>query len=198
MNIRNVIPGALSACLLCSAAAHGAGFGGPYVAVGGGQSQFGTLSGDFDERSTAYKGFVGYAFGDYLALEAAYFSTGDHSANVRGVELTSTFAGFNGSILLRAPKGGAFAFYIKAGYASYDYELHTANPNARTSSDSRTDISYGAGFNFVLRNGLMLRLEIEGIDIGRLDFAIPVAGVGNVNIGDADLNLTTLLVGYQF
>jgi hypothetical protein len=185
-------------CCLHFSTAHAEKLGGPYFAVGGGQSTTSAFGGEFKENSPSYKGIFGYQFGDYIAVEAAYFNADDHSMTEDTLTVAAGITGYNASLLLRAPKGGSFAFFLKAGYASYEWELSATLPGIAVplGTVEDDDVSYGAGINYVLRNGLLLRLEYEGIAMG--NFTFRAAPAATLNVGDVDFTVVTLAVGYKF
>lgn len=121
----------------------------------------------FDEKSTPWRGFVGYRLGlipilDFAA-EAGYRSFGTASATVGGVASEYKTKGFDGALLAIFPFLGADLF-AKAGVLQYDLDRRWG---ASTASYSGTAPMFGVGVGFrVWRVGV--RLEYERFDVDEL------------------------------
>jgi hypothetical protein len=130
-----------------------------YVTPGG--------NGLFDEKSTPWRGFVGYRLGlipllDFAA-EGGYRSFGSASATVGGVSSEYKTKGFDGALLAIFPFLGADVF-AKVGVLQYDLDRRWG---ASTTSYSGTAPMYGVGVGFrVWRFGV--RLEYERFDVDQL------------------------------
>lgn len=143
-----------------------------YVGVGTGQAVTtdpvtaagGTL---FDEKSTPWRGFVGYRLGlipilDF-AVEGGYRSFGTASATVGGVASEYKTSGFDGALLAIFPLLG-FDLFGKAGVLRYDLDRQWG---ASTASFSGTAPMFGVGAGFrVWRLGV--RVEYEHFDVDQL------------------------------
>lgn len=121
----------------------------------------------FDEKSTPWRGFVGYRLGllpilDFAA-EAGYRSFGTASTTVGGVASEYKTKGFDGALLAIFPFLGADLF-AKAGVLQYDLDRRWG---ASTASYSGTAPMFGVGVGFrVWRVGV--RLEYERFDVDEL------------------------------
>jgi hypothetical protein len=121
----------------------------------------------FDEKSTPWRGFVGYRLGlipifDF-ALEGGYRSFGAAKATVGGIASEYKTSGFDGALLAIFPVLG-FDLFGKAGVLRYDLDRTWGGS---TTSYSGTAPMYGAGLGFrVWRLGV--RLEYERFDIDQL------------------------------
>ena len=185
-NWRTLALGIAAAFCLNSQARADSGSG-YYMGVAGGISELGVDKRGFAEKTIAYKGFAGYAFSDYMALELAYLNGGNAStpsdAVVAGGTLEVETRGLNASILFRARTGSAFAVYGKVGYSQYDFELRDTLDGATVADEKISDgaISYGLGLTYTFFEHMMVKFEYEG-----------------VNVADGDLNALLLGIGYKF
>ncbi|MCA3130693.1 MAG: outer membrane beta-barrel protein [Betaproteobacteria bacterium] len=121
----------------------------------------------FDEKSTPWRGFVGYRLGlipilDF-ALEGGYRSFGTAKATVGGVASEYKTSGFDGALLAIFPLLG-FDLFGKAGVLRYDLDR---NWGGNTSSFNGTAPMYGVGAGFrVWRVGV--RVEYERFEVDQL------------------------------
>src|SRR5262245_39488158 len=126
MSKRMLYVAALALGLTMASHARADEFSGPYLGASIGQATLSVEDTPFHETDTGFKGFVGYAFSDLFAIEAAYIDAGTPTLEINGPggvgEVAASLTGINASILLRARKGSAFAFFVKLGYAQYEVE----------------------------------------------------------------------------
>jgi opacity protein-like surface antigen len=178
---------AIAAAFFASAQVRADSGSGYYMGIAGGISELGVDKRQFAQNTIAYKGFVGYGFSDYMALELAYLNGGnattESDAVAVGGDLEVETKGLNASILFRARTGSAFAVYGKVGYSQYDFDLVDTLDGAVIAEERISDgaISYGLGLTYTFFEHLMVKFEYEG-----------------VNVADGDLNALLLGVGYKF
>ena len=153
---------------------------GPYVGVGWGRlnlnirslSDVGTATTDIVKSDNdAWKGFVGYRFNPYIAVEAAYIdfgrsgdrfnatgSNGNYNVNISG------FAPYLvGSIPL-----GPVEVFAKVGSYFYDSKVKVNFDNLDSSLDSthsRNDFIYGGGLGYTFLDHVTLRAEYETLEL---------------------------------
>lgn len=121
----------------------------------------------FDEKTTPWRGFVGYRFGlipilDF-ALEGGYRSVGTASATVNGMASQYKIKGLDGAVLAIFPFLGVDVFG-KAGVMRYDLD-RTWGGITTSFSDTAPMYGVGAGFR-VWRLGV--RVEYERFNVDQL------------------------------
>ena len=143
---------------------HGLFIGG---AAGYGSQELSVSTGNFQDNTTAWKGFVGYRFVRFIGVEAAYVDFGNASdtldfggGTTTDVNLKTT--GETAEIVGTLPLGSFLEIYGKAGYLWWN-----AKTDDSTNSDTTTgsDPVYGAGAKIVFAKKMAVRLEYEQFDI---------------------------------
>ena len=183
MSVRCFACAVLLAGMLLACQAQADEYSGPYVGASFGQARLALDDTPFHETDAAFKAFAGYAFSDLLALEVAYVDGGAPTLDLNGSSVEAQLSGVNASILLRARKGSAFAFFLKLGYASYEVES-TGVVNGATllqGTDTEEDVTAGIGATYLFADRFILRLEYEAL-----------------NVDDGEFTLVTLGAGYKF
>jgi OOP family OmpA-OmpF porin len=154
--------------LACSAPAH-AEDSGAYVGFGVGEAS--NKVGEFDDSSTLYKAFGGYAFNQYFAAELAYVDAGVQRDRIGDLELSNEASGVIASAILRLPLTQGFALYGKIGHAFYDAKATARLGNLReTETESENDLTYGFGVELAVWRGLRVRAEYEIVDVNEGDY----------------------------
>jgi len=130
----------------------GAGLGGAI------SSDFCLLAGpDCKDTDTSVRGFAGYQFNRYLAVEAGYHDFGDNRDNTT----TASAKGQAGELvgILSYPFLKEFAVFGKAGV--YRGRLRGATPAGASFNESNTDLTLGAGLQWYLFENFSLRGEYQ-------------------------------------
>ncbi len=127
----------------------------------------------FSDEDTAFKILAGWSFNKYLAVELEYVDGGTQEDSVDGLEAAISSDGAIAALLARWPVNGAFAPYVKAGYAFYDTSIKvTDGVNAASESSSDSDPVCGGGLEFSFGKNFRLRAEFEKVDVPDAAFEI--------------------------
>jgi opacity protein-like surface antigen len=172
----------------------------------------------FDEKDTAWKGFVGYGINDMLAVELDYADLGSMRMSTTmmagdpgalqpaGIAIDRATTGFGAGLVVGAPltpqisifgRVGAFRSKLKASAAlAGNIVFSNGNPSETTRSTTHTETvtKVGAGLDWALwRNG-GLRLEwARYLEVGK-----PFAIGGTGTTGEADIDVVTLGAVFRF
>jgi OmpA-OmpF porin, OOP family len=126
---------------------------------------------DDNERDTGFKGFGGYQFNKYWAIESGYYDLGDFGYTSNTVPLGSLHGVYEGrgmylDALLHMPFTPKFSAFLRAG-AAYTQSrgafegtglVNVTNPNAL---DDSVDYKFGAGLEYMFTQRFGMRLEAE-------------------------------------
>jgi OOP family OmpA-OmpF porin len=190
MKLARVVAGAI--VLSATAGAAFADDGGWYIGLGAGQSQsklnenqvLGEISAPgytpgpltWDNHGNAYKGFVGYGFSRFFAIEGSYFDLGkfDYSAPTTpggaiGAETkVHGFAADLVGIIPFTPRFSAFAKIGASDASTHDAFAATAPDSLAAGSAQhwKTNPKFGGGLQYDLARHLALRAEWERYRIG--------------------------------
>jgi hypothetical protein len=131
-----------------------------------------------DDDDRAWKAFVGYRFGPYISVEAAYIDfgkpNGRSDASGSSGDYRLRLKGFAPYVIGTLPLGPVELF-AKIGYYFYDVDLRVDidDPLAPDfdSSKSDEDLLYGGGIGATFLQHLNVRLEYERIDSDVIDDA---------------------------
>jgi OmpA-OmpF porin, OOP family len=139
-------------------------------------------SGTEDEWDIGYKGFLGYQFNKYIAVEGHYAKLGKLDIQLGNGDTfvvhdtkytangTPAVSGDGSSIghsgLISLPVNKTFSPYLRLGVHLWDYELVTPT---YTRDFSGKNLTYGLGSQFNLGESLALRAEFEGYNFGNSD-----------------------------
>ena len=153
---------------------------GPYLGVGWGRlnlnirnlSDVGTATTDIvKSNDNAWKGFVGWRFNPYIAVEGAYIDFGRAGDRFTATGSNGNYAvnmsGFAPFVVGSIPFGPVEVF-AKAGSYFYDVKVKVDFDNQNSSLDSthsRNDFIYGGGLGFTIADHVALRAEYETLDI---------------------------------
>ena len=157
---------------------------------------FGTTEFTNDDRHFSYKGFLGYEFNKYFALEGGYFDLGNFDFSARTAppgRLTGNIEldGFNLDAVVSAPFTDAFSVFARMGAnhaKATDNFVGTGAVNVLDPSRSKraTNFKVGAGLQYDFTPSFGMRMEVERY---RIDDAVG-------NRGDIDVATVGLL--YRF
>jgi len=126
---------------------------------------------DDNERDTGFKGFGGYQFNKYWAIESGYYDLGDFGYTSYTVPSGSLHGVYEGrgmylDALLHMPFTPKFSAFLRAG-AAYTQSrgafegtglVNVTNPNAL---DDSVDYKFGAGLEYMFTRRFGMRLEGE-------------------------------------
>ena len=142
-----------------------------YIGVGAGLTFYDVdLSelggGNFDDDVTSAKFYAGYAFNDYFAAEATYYSFAD--ASVGSVETPSGLVGADASVdgiaafaVGMYPVSKRVNLMLKLGVLDWDADISV---NDTSGSNDGTDIVYAVGVSYALSKALLVVAEWESFD----------------------------------
>lgn len=131
-----------------------------------------------DDSDRSWKGFIGWRFNKYIAVEAAWIdfgeATDDFSSSGTSGDYRVRVSGIAPYVIGTIPLGPVELFG-KAGYYFYDVDASTdldqpLSPSFNSKS-SEQDFVYGAGVGVTFLQHLNVRLEYERIDSDVIDDA---------------------------
>lgn len=137
-----------------------------------------------DKTDTGWKGYLGYRFNRFFALEGGYADLGEATFNTTiigapspyvtpfPINATATADGVTFAGVLYLPLTERFSFLAKAGMFRWQAEFTERIPGTGITRVSRsereTDPAYGAGAELGLTDALRLRVEFERFkDVGK-------------------------------
>lgn len=151
-----------------------------------------------DDTDTGYKAFLGYQFGDYVALEGGYVNLGELEAGadvpVTAVAAFEVQGGFI-SVVPQIPIGNIGAIYGRLGLTIGDAKLTARVPSIgfdESDSGSAAGVSFGVGGAINL-GPTTLRVEWERYSF---DEAFTVAGE-DIDAPDIDFISGSVLVRFR-
>jgi OmpA-OmpF porin, OOP family len=121
-----------------------------------------------DNKDIGWKILGGYQFNPNFGLEAAYIDFGKATASgvVLGVNVDGSAKATAAELVAvgNVPVGAGFSIYGKAGVFRWDADLSVSAPTAgfrASTSDSGTDLTFGAGvrYDFNLRGAVRLEWQ---------------------------------------
>jgi len=125
---------------------------------------------NFDRDLTAYKGFLGYRFNKYFAIEGAYIDAQEatqHYGDVLSISLSGS--GWQAAAVGTYWFGDHFNVFGRAGNNWYDSEVRVSNGiESITSRDHVDAFGWGAGIGAVWDRALF-RVEYEKVDFDDVD-----------------------------
>lgn len=130
--------------------------------AGYGSQELSISTGNFQDNTTAWKGFVGYRLMKFIGFEAAYVDFGNASDTISGTDFSLKTTGETAEVVGTLPIGSFLEIYGKAGYLWWN-----AKGDDSTSTDTTTgsDAVYGGGVKLVFAKKAAVRLEYEQFDI---------------------------------
>lgn len=126
---------------------------------------------NYDDSDTGFKVFGGYSVNQNFAIEASYFDLGEGSGSFDDfgdqINFDVGVSGFGVSAVGVLPLSDMFSLFGKLGYASYDIDAHVniVGVGSGSSSDSQSDLMYGAGAALSFAERFEARLEFEAINV---------------------------------
>jgi hypothetical protein len=122
---------------------------------------------DIDDDDFGWKGYVGYQFVPWLAVEGGYVDFGEVEDATTNFTVRSELDGWDAFVVGKIPI--AFVdLFGKVGIISYDLDVDLDPDVGDNISSSDEDIAYGVGaaFNF---GKLAIRAEAERFDVSDID-----------------------------
>lgn len=122
---------------------------------------------DIDDEDFAWKGYAGFQFLPWLALEAGYVDFGDVEGDTPDFDVESKLDGWDAFLVGNLPLGFIDVF-AKVGVIAWDLDLDIDDdlPESDVSTDGE-NLAYGVGAGFELGR-VTLRAEAEGFDVDDL------------------------------
>ncbi len=142
----------------------GPGESGFYVGAGLGRASTDLNSGGIsgDDRDNAWKGFGGYQFNRYFAVEGGYLDLGRASVAGTGGTLSSDSTAWQASLVGSLPLGQQFALIGKVGVARTETDtISTIGGTPVAANDRNTDPTYGLGLRYDFTKAFGVRGEWE-------------------------------------
>jgi OOP family OmpA-OmpF porin len=149
---------------LAATVAHADEKKGLYIGAGAGygSTELSVSTGDFQDNTTAYKGFVGYRFMRFIGFEAAYVDFGNASDTIANTEFSVKTKGETAEVTGTIPIGSFLEIYGKYGYLWWDAK---SDDSTNSDSNSGNDPVYGGGVKLIFAKKFAVRLEYEQFDI---------------------------------
>jgi opacity protein-like surface antigen len=124
-------------------------------------------------KPSVYMVDVGYQLNRYFAIEGGYVSSSHETYSATGGNLAAPLtasAGANGwklSGVITESIGKKFSFLAKMGIADFTISGSISGPNGVASaSNSKSDVTYGAGLKYDFTNVLFGRLDVDRYTVG--------------------------------
>lgn len=121
-----------------------------------------------DADSTTFRVFAGYAFSDYVGLEASYLDLGtfEDSVDVAGVpvDVSADADGFSFAAVGRLPLGEKFSLRGKAGVFFWDGQSTVNGITENDPSDQNAFVGAGFGYDLSQKASLFLDLDYYDLD----------------------------------
>lgn len=186
--------GGLAALLLLPAT----GFGQLYLGGGAGQSTYQDVDQveeactaigavcDVDDTDSAFKAYLGYRFGQFLAIEGGYVDLGEATATSAAPVARATLSAEGGylALLPRLPIGTAGTIFGRIGLSGVEAKLNATAPGVSSSDSSgAAGLVFGVGAEIQLTPNLAIRGEWERHSF---DEALDIAGV-EIDAPDVDM-----------
>ncbi len=123
---------------------------------------------DIDDEDFAWKGFVGFQFLPWLAVEGGYVDFGDVEDGSDVLNVDATLDGWDAFLVGNLPIAFIDVF-AKVGVISWDLDVDVSDDvdDVDVSSDGE-DLAYGVGAALDLGR-LAIRAEAEAFDVGDVD-----------------------------
>lgn len=182
---------ALAAAMPLAASAQATATG-VYAGVGAGQSEAWDYQCDAlptcKKKGSAYKFFGGWQFSRHIGVEFAYTDLGKASSSSPGFDETVKVRAGDVTLLAQWPMLERLALFGKVGgyYAATSVERTQAGVNTRL-NESRGNLTYGAGIQWYITQGLAVRGEGQ-----------KYMKVGGGSIGDSDYSVYSVGLLYKF
>lgn len=140
-----------------------------------------TATSDVDDNDLGWKLFAGYNFNQYFGVELGYVDLGEAEADVTITAPTAVTAnidaeadGFTFAGIARYPVNEKFDVFGKVGAFVWDVEgtasvTSGATTAALNAEDDGTDIMFGFGAEYEIRNNIGVRIEWERYEVDSED-----------------------------
>jgi len=147
-----------------------------YAGLGAGQAMIQEDGPEgFDDESTAFNVFWGFAVSKYVGMEFGYVDTGTATDSIDGIQVESQLNGVLMSLRGVLPFTDSLGAFVKVGGALYDVDT-TARIGSSSVKIEPNDIegsfAYAAGAEAVFGGKFGVRLEYQAIQNSDADVAI--------------------------
>ncbi len=117
-----------------------------------------------------YKGYVGYKFTRFVAVELGYTDLGSFNDTFMGVAIDAEADLVSGMIVGTLPATQKLEFFIKAGVADWSTTVALTDMLGTVSVDSGgTDFAYGGGISYRIGQRMAIRGEWETYEFDDVD-----------------------------
>ena len=151
-----------------------------FIGLGFGVAQISEDDNLFDDSSTAYKALFGYALNEHVSFEGSFVTLDDYEAFspfvVDTQRAVADGSGFNVATAFGVPVTDRLTIRARIGVLLWSTYSDLADLES-----SGADLSFGAGINFRVNDGLGIRLDVDAF-----------------NFGDVDANVGTAAFEYRF
>lgn len=168
---------AASLLLACSTGVLAAAPPGPYLGAGIGAYTL-DVEDTFDDSAAMVRGFGGFRFSPYWAVEIDYQRLTESEDEIAGVDVELDVDAWTLSLRPILPIGETIDLYGRAGWIWYDATAETSSPGFDFSlDDSGSEFTWGAGVDFHLGEMLTLRGDWSRVEIEDTDLDIVSASL---------------------
>lgn len=143
-----------------------------YVGAAAGQASTEDNVGNlhFDDDTTGWKVYGGLRFFHFLGVEASYVDLGSPSDSAPGVTWEADTKAYDAFAVGVLPLGSHFEVFAKWGIVLTDSNVNVdAGVGDIESSNTDTDMAYGAGAAFIFGEHIGVRVEYEKFEAGDID-----------------------------
>jgi hypothetical protein len=174
--IKRIIVGGISALGFACAPVHAQEAAYYYAGLGVGQAMIQDSGPDgFDDESTAFNVFWGFAVSKYLGMEFGYLDTGTAEDRIDGIPVESQLSGVLVSLRGVLPFTDSLGAFVKIGGALYDVDTTARIGGSSVKvepNDIEASLAYAAGAEAIFGGKFGLRLEYQVIQNSDADVEI--------------------------
>jgi hypothetical protein len=147
-----------------------------YAGLGAGQAMIQEDARDgFDDDSTAFNAFWGFAVSKYVGMEFGYLDTGTAEDRIDGIPVESQLNGVLVSLRGVLPFTDSLGAFVKLGGALYDVDTKARIGDSSVKiepNDIEESLAYAAGAEALFGGKFGLRLEYQAIQNSDADVEI--------------------------
>jgi len=135
---------------------------GPYIGAGGGRADNRDVGSNFpgpfvklDQTQASWKGYVGFAFGRFFAVQAGYQDFGTDTVSTPIGSETVRNRGYDVNGLLGIPLTARFMVFLEGGASRF--QTQTVSLVSTTTTHQGTHPDYGAGVQYEIFRHMAVR-----------------------------------------